>query len=421
MHTTSMVSLLSTVLALAGSTLGHMEMQQPYALRSKYNPANKGGGGNDVDYSMTSPLEADGSNYPCKGYQNDRPVKSVATYKAGSKQQLKLSGSATHGGGSCQISLSYDNGKTFRVIKSMIGGCPLTSNYDFTVPTYAPNGTALLAWSWQNKEGNREFYMNCAEVDIDAGGSDSSSHSGQRRDLEHRHLHSRAQSFSSFNDLPYIWVANLPDQNKCATTEGEEPVYPDPGPDVQYAAGLSASSPKAAGTGCDSPTPPGKTYKDLPVPGGSSEGASDSGAPAAPAAPSKAPSSSAAASSASPPSASSSAAYSGNLIPENGSAQPTSTAAPVSALTPSSTYAAMTSSAAPYSPPSSPGGSSGSGGSGSGAGTASGTCSTPGQMKCTNGGKGFAVCDNGRWMDMGAVASGTTCTGQGQIGAAARS
>lgn len=34
---------------------------------------------------------------------------------------MSLQGTAIHNGGSCQISLSYDNGKTFRVIKSFIG------------------------------------------------------------------------------------------------------------------------------------------------------------------------------------------------------------------------------------------------------------------------------------------------------------
>ena len=139
-------------------TLAHMQMSQPLPLRSPLDPNSPEA---TKDYSMTSPLSADGSNFPCKGYQNDRPIRTTATYTAGSQYTMELAGDAMHGGGSCQISLSYDNGKTFRVILSMIGGCPLAMNYNFTVPSSAPNGTALLAWTWFNHEGNREFYMNC--------------------------------------------------------------------------------------------------------------------------------------------------------------------------------------------------------------------------------------------------------------------
>ena len=212
----------------------HMEMSWPYPLRSKFNPANSY---QIIDYSMTSPLSADGSNYPCKGYQKGGPVQPVISYSAGSAYNMSLAGTATHGGGSCQLSLSYDSGASFRVIKSMIGGCPLTTTYDFTIPLHAPAGTALLAWSWQNFEGNREFYMNCAEVSIISA-------TRKRR---------RRQSSSSFNNLPYIWKANLASVTHCTTTEGESPVYPHPGPDVEYGGGMSSSNAPTPGD-CDAPT-----------------------------------------------------------------------------------------------------------------------------------------------------------------------
>lgn len=159
-------SALYAIFSLLPPALCHMQMSWPYPLRSEFNPATPE---SEIDYSMTSPLNADGSNLPCKGYQNDRPIETTVTYAAGSTYNMTLAGSATHGGGSCQLSLSYDNGATFSVIKSMIGGCPLTSTYDFTVPTFAPNGVALFAWTWQNYEGNREFYM---VGDIDASSLD---------------------------------------------------------------------------------------------------------------------------------------------------------------------------------------------------------------------------------------------------------
>jgi len=69
---------------------------------------------------------------------------------------FRLSGSATHNGGSCQMSLSYDGGKTWVVFHSIVGGCPLTETYTIPVPSDVPSGSrVLLAWSWENNTGNR--------------------------------------------------------------------------------------------------------------------------------------------------------------------------------------------------------------------------------------------------------------------------
>lgn len=207
-------------------------MTWPYPLRSKLNPSTPE---NLIDYSISSSLSASGSNYPCKGYQHDPNQASSALYTPGSTYNVTLSGSAIHGGGSCQLSLSYDHGQTFRVIKSMIGGCPYKPSYDFTIPSYAPTGEALFAWSWQNKIGNREFYMDCAVVQIagEAG--------GQRK---------RQSLFDSMDSLPGIWKADLQSITSCTTTEGENPVYPNPGPDVEYGDGMNSSSPPSPGE-CD--------------------------------------------------------------------------------------------------------------------------------------------------------------------------
>lgn len=43
-----------------------------------------------------------------------------------------------------------------------------------------------------------------------------------------------------------------------------------------------------------------------------------------------------------------------------------------------------------------------------------GTCTTDGSIGCTNSGSQFEICDQGGWIDMGSVASGTTCV-NGQI------
>jgi len=65
-------------------TNAHVEMKSPIPFRSQYLPNP----GPDTDYSMTSPLNQDGSNFPCKGYQNDT-LAPTATLTAGSSFLLE--------------------------------------------------------------------------------------------------------------------------------------------------------------------------------------------------------------------------------------------------------------------------------------------------------------------------------------------
>ena len=105
----------------------HMEMSWPYPIRSQLDPSVAEA---DKDYSYTSPLLQNGSDFPCKGYQNGVDsdiIKEV--YTAGGTYNMSLAGTVTHDGGSCQLSLSYDNGLTFKVIQSMIGG-KCSSSYE---------------------------------------------------------------------------------------------------------------------------------------------------------------------------------------------------------------------------------------------------------------------------------------------------
>ena len=182
-------------------------MSDPPPLRGKNNPNSK-----NPDFSMTSPLSTSGSDYPCKGSHkllDTDEGKAVATWAAGSSQQFTIEGGAAHGGGSCQASLSYDGGKSFKVIKSYIGNCPTASGgtFPFNVPAKAPaRANALFAWTWFNEIGNREMYMNCAVVTI-TGGPDG-----------------------DLSSLPDAFTANI--GNGCTTAAGADVAFPDPGPDV---------------------------------------------------------------------------------------------------------------------------------------------------------------------------------------------
>jgi hypothetical protein len=217
-----------------------MEMTYPPPLKSKANP--NAAAANDVDYSMTSPLKADGSDFPCKGYLSlvgTPQGKAVATWVAGGRYNFSVAGGAPHGGGSCQAALSFDCGKTFRVVHSYEGGCPglgTSSAFDFQLPGDVPaTQGAVFAWTWFNKLGNREMYMNCAVVDVTAGSS------GRGGGV-------------SFASRPALFVANL--GNGCKTVDSANVKFPDPGPDVD--AGLatpptgSCGATAAAGSGSGS-------------------------------------------------------------------------------------------------------------------------------------------------------------------------
>ncbi|OAA42255.1 hypothetical protein NOR_05104 [Metarhizium rileyi] len=201
-------------LAVASLAAAHMEMKSPPPLRSKFNKFTK-----NQDYDMTSPLSPSGSNFPCRGHLTALGTpegQPVADWVAGQPQSMTITGGAFHGGGSCQASLSYDNGKTWKVIHSWIGSCPANngpSSFEFTLPADAAAGEAVFAWTWFNKVGNREMYMNCAVVNIKASGNK------KKRGVS-----------EPVEDRPEMFVANV--GNGCKTSEGTDVMFPDPGPDV---------------------------------------------------------------------------------------------------------------------------------------------------------------------------------------------
>jgi len=132
-----------------------------------------------------SPLNATGSDFPCKQRSGVYDAEGASNIMViGEPQTLSFMGSAVHGGGSCQVSLTTDLQPTqnsrWMVIHSIQGGCPsnVTGNLDgdasslgaavfqYTIPSGISLGQYTIAWSWVNKVGNREFYMNCGPATI---------------------------------------------------------------------------------------------------------------------------------------------------------------------------------------------------------------------------------------------------------------
>ncbi|KAI3400306.1 hypothetical protein diail_3687 [Diaporthe ilicicola] len=222
------------------------------------------------DGSINSPI-GDSNPFPCQGKTSGQ----ANTMELGSSPNLAFKGSTVHAGGSCQISLTYDTAPSassaWKVITSYEGGCPargqtgnltpadanlaVPDKYNFTVPADIPAGKATLAWTWMNKSGGvREFYMNCAAVELTGTGGDA----------------------SNFDKLPNMAVANVPSVNSCTTTEGSDYTFDNPG-DVVFKEGDGPFAP-LTGSGCEVGGSSGAS------PSGSAGAASSSAAAAAPSA-----------------------------------------------------------------------------------------------------------------------------------------
>lgn len=197
------------------------------------------------DSLNNSPLEADGSDFPCKQRSGVYDVTKENTYSVGDSIPLSFKGSATHGGGSCQVSLTTDREPTkdsnWMVIKSIEGGCPINtegnisggengevpSNLNFTIPDGIDSGKYTMAWTWFNRVGNREMYMNCAPVTVQGGSSKRSDQTDAEAAAESQSANKKRAA-----NFPGMFVANV---NGCTTPESKDLRFPDPGEDVEMA------------------------------------------------------------------------------------------------------------------------------------------------------------------------------------------
>lgn len=366
--------LLSTIILMVSTVQGHMIMSSPVPY--------------GVDSLNNSPLNADGSDFPCKlrsdTYSYTEATLANNTFHVGDTPLLSFIGSATHGGGSCQISLTTDlepsKDSQWMVIHSIEGGCPanVTGNleggantidpttFHFTIPNIAA-GRYSLAWTWFNRIGNREMYMNCAPVQI-------LPQSGSNK--------RQTTSLSKRDDFPELFVANI---NGCMTTEDFDIRFPEPGDSVEYDGDPSnlQSSGAPACTGGAGITATGTypaatpTFTGTVVVGGSGgSGSSDS---------------SSTATASDPPAVQLSSSLSASL--------------PTSASTSFSSYSVPppisvipVGTSTPSVPSISPTG-----------GGLSGVCTNEGDWNCING-SSFQRCASGMWSAVQPVAAGTSCT-----------
>lgn len=344
-------------------------------------------GKNNLD---NSPLFADGSNFPCKQRPGVYDLAGASNvYAQGSKQQLSFQGTAVHGGGSCQVSvttdLQPDKNSVWKVIKSIEGGCPAkgqTGNmgnsasaevpykYDFTIPKELASGNYTLAWTWFNKVGNREMYMNCAPLTVTGNGG----------------------SKSFMQGLPDMFTAN--NGNGCITPDSTDVKFPNPGKDVDQFNGATSAFAMPSSPSCQKPGSGGSDPVATSAAGG---GQPKTSAPAS-----------------SAPAPSTSAKIPGGVFittPVGGN-QPVATSQPAVSGPPTVTPVTSVSPPATTPPTSNPTPGNGTGsnpGSGSGGGYSSGTaCSQEGAWNCI-GGKSFQRCASGMWSAVQPMAAGVTC------------
>lgn len=141
----------------------HMFMRDPPSRKNKYSSYYMSI--RDVDYNIMSPLNTEGYSFPCKGFAKGPSTKVIH----GKSVDIILEGTATHEGGHCQFGISYDN-INFLVLKTVMSNCLLNSkSYTFNVPDNTPNGDVTIFWTWVNKIGNREYYMDCADITLNTG------------------------------------------------------------------------------------------------------------------------------------------------------------------------------------------------------------------------------------------------------------
>ncbi|KAI2729494.1 CAZyme family AA11 [Penicillium roqueforti] len=144
----------------------------------------------------------------------------------------RFMGSAIHGGGSCQLSLTEDLAPSkesiWKVIKSYEGGCPANVEgglsgdanadngiqLDFAIPEDIHSGKYTLAWTWFNHIGDREMYMNCAPITVDS----------PSLPVFNQSIQNQAQ------DYPPMFIANI---NGCMTPQNLDIRFPQPGKNVE--------------------------------------------------------------------------------------------------------------------------------------------------------------------------------------------
>ncbi|KAJ2484936.1 hypothetical protein IWW37_006071 [Coemansia sp. RSA 2050] len=359
-----LVKILSVAALVVASVSAHMDIISPcprYSSRGQNCPALPAG--QSLDYSMSSPL---GASEPLCKHTVPFPTP-CATWTAGQPVTVTFApGGAPHGGGHCEFSLSYDGGNKFVVVYQVLGTCfgagQGVRQYTFNLPAGLPGSDKVVfAWTWVNAIGNREFYMNCADVAIKGG---SAPYTGKQMTVANHNGYPTIPEFSGnsatgvnyYNNATSITVSGSGSGGGQYVDNPNAPVAHTPAPPASYPPQAPAT-PTVAKT--MTATPPAYTTKltTLSTPAGAY---------------SKRP-----ATSSRPP-----VVYS--TVP-----QPTTKAGPVEPTALPPLYSTSP-----------------------GEGAAAGSCSDP-ALRCSPSGGGYQYCLRGSWSPSYSCAPGTVCKASG--------
>ncbi|KAK3987958.1 hypothetical protein QBC44DRAFT_244600 [Cladorrhinum sp. PSN332] len=208
-----------------------------------------------------APLNADGSDYPCKNQHLIDTSKLPQIFLGSSQNSITtfISRQLVNAtSGSCQISISLDlyptKNSIFKVLKSIGTGCPLADPKDaaagpfpFKISAEFPAAdivTIALTWFPTSPDGVSTMHMECIPVRL-VGATKPS------------------WDTAAFASLPNMFVANIGINNCTTSTKTSNVNFPDPG--NQYEAGPSpyASFADPIGQGCWATTSSTQTNSSL--------------------------------------------------------------------------------------------------------------------------------------------------------------
>ncbi|KAF8978301.1 hypothetical protein BGZ46_006621 [Entomortierella lignicola] len=165
---------LISLAALATVSQAHVGLLRPCARGSPNSGCPAPSNGQHIDYDLNSPVGThDTISAPLCKQTAASTIRTKVT--AGSQIRTEYNVGAPHGGGHCQWAISYDKGKKWVVVKTLLRDClknvsgGQAYSVSVPIPKNAPAGKATFMWLWNNAIGNRELYSNCADIEIVGG------------------------------------------------------------------------------------------------------------------------------------------------------------------------------------------------------------------------------------------------------------
>ena len=156
-------SLLFSLFMLSNQCISHIFMKEPIVRRSRYSSYYLSN--NLVDYNIMAPLNTNNYQFPCKGFPVKKAISTITTDFINVELE-SVTDLDKHRGGHCQFGISFNN-NDFIVLKQVIRNCVIDSMfYTIDLPKNIPDGKLIFFWSWINAIGNREYYMDCADIQL---------------------------------------------------------------------------------------------------------------------------------------------------------------------------------------------------------------------------------------------------------------